>query len=89
MEENIIIMPMFAALMITLIVVFVSAFIKKDTEPVKQEWNITAWNKWYSDYRADSEDHSINTFNFVVNKRWGDKYRAYIFDINVVFSTFG
>lgn len=47
------------------------------TEPVKQEWNITAWNKWYSDYRADSEDHSINTFNFVVNKRWGDKYRAY------------
>lgn len=22
-------------------------------------------------------DHSINTFNFVVNKRWGDKYRAY------------
>ncbi|MFR1483575.1 TonB-dependent receptor plug domain-containing protein [Phascolarctobacterium faecium] len=47
------------------------------TEPVKQEWNITAWNKWYSDYRADSGDHSINTFNFVVNKRWGDKYRAY------------
>lgn len=47
------------------------------TEPVKQEWNITAWNKWYSDYRADSEDHSINTFNFVINKRWGDKYRAY------------
>lgn len=46
------------------------------TEPVKQEWNITAWNKWYSDYRADSEDHSI-TFNFVINKRWGDKYRCY------------
>ena len=37
MEENIIIMPMFAALMITLIVVIASAFIKKDTEPVKQE----------------------------------------------------
>lgn len=29
MEENIIIMPMFAALMITLIVVIASAFIKK------------------------------------------------------------
>lgn len=47
------------------------------TEPVKQEWNITAWNKWYSDYRADGENHSVNTFNFVVNKRWGEKYRAY------------
>lgn len=47
------------------------------TEPEKQEWNVTAWNKWYSDYRVDGEDYSINTFNFVINKRWGDKYRAY------------
>lgn len=47
------------------------------TEPEKQEWNVTAWNRWYSDYRFEGEDYSINTFNFVVNKRWGDKFRAY------------
>lgn len=55
------------------------------TEPVKKEWNITAWNKWYSDYRYSSSsmnsgltNGSINTFNIVVNKRWGDKYRAFV-----------
>lgn len=47
------------------------------TEPEKQEWNVTAWNRWYSDYRVEGEDYSINTFNFVINKRWGDKFRAY------------
>ena len=47
-------------------------------EPTKQEWNVTAWNRWYSDYRYSNKNYSINTFNFVVNKRWGEKYRAYV-----------
>ena len=48
------------------------------TEPIKKEWNITAWNKWYTDYHDGSTDsNSGNTFNFVVNKRWGDKYRVF------------
>ena len=54
------------------------------TDPVTKEWNVTAWNKWYSDYRYASgamnstpKDGSINTFNLVVNKKWGDKYRAF------------
>lgn len=29
---------------------------------------------------------SFNTFNFVINKRWGDKYRAYV-GIDNVFDT--
>lgn len=48
------------------------------TEPEKQEWNVTAWNRWYSDYRYHDKDYSINTFNIVVNKRWGDKFRAFV-----------
>ncbi len=48
------------------------------TEPVKQAWSITTWNKWYSDYKADGKNHSLNTFNFVVNKKWGERYRAYV-----------
>lgn len=54
------------------------------TEPVKKEWNVTAWNRWYSDYAygsghsgSDLALGSINTFNFVVSKRWGDKYRVF------------
>ena len=52
-------------------------------EPVKQEWSVMAWNKWYSDYKyqeisGDEKNGSFNTFNFVINKRWGDKYRAYV-----------
>ena len=53
-------------------------------EPVKQEWSVMAWNKWYSDYKyqevvgGTQKNGSFNTFNFVINKRWGDKYRAYV-----------
>lgn len=48
------------------------------TEPIKKEWNITAWNKWYSDFQYDSDTvYSVNTFNFTVSKRWGDKYRVF------------
>lgn len=48
------------------------------TEPVHKEWSVTAWNKWYTDYHDGSTDsNSGNTFNFVVNKRWGDKYRVF------------
>ena len=59
------------------------------TEPIKKEWNITAWNKWYTDYHDGSTDsntdfqydsdtvYSVNTFNFTVTKRWGDKYRVF------------
>ena len=47
------------------------------TDPVTKEWNVTAWNRWYSDYTDGSNTASGNSFNFVVNKRWGDKYRAY------------
>lgn len=55
-------------------------------DPQKNGWNVTAWNKWYTDYKAsDSKDYSINTFNFVVNKRWGEKYRAY-FGLDNVFN---
>lgn len=60
-------------------------------EPVKQEWSVMAWNKWYSDYKyqeisGDEKNGSFNTFNFVINKRWGDKYRAYV-GIDNVFDT--
>lgn len=48
------------------------------TEPIKKEWNITAWNKWYTDFKYDSDTvYSVNTFNFTVTKRWGDKYRVF------------
>ena len=44
----------------------------------KSEWNITAWNKWYTDFQYDSDTvYSVNTFNFTVTKRWGDKYRVF------------
>lgn len=46
-------------------------------EPVNKEWSVTAWNRWYSDYYDGSDLYSGNTFNFVVNKRWGDKYRVF------------
>lgn len=48
------------------------------TDPIKKEWNITAWNKWYTDFQYDSDTvYSVNTFNFTVTKRWGDKYRVF------------
>ncbi len=48
------------------------------TEPIKKEWNITAWNKGYTDFQYDSDTvYSVNTFNFTVTKRWGDKYRVF------------
>ena len=48
------------------------------TEPIKKEWNITAWNKRYTDFQYDSDTvYSVNTFNFTVTKRWGDKYRVF------------
>lgn len=47
------------------------------TEPTAKEWNVTAWNRWYTDYTDGSKEYSGNTFNFVVNKRWGDKYRVF------------
>lgn len=48
------------------------------TEPIKKEWNITAWNKWYTDFQYDSDTvYSVNAFNFTVTKRWGDKYRVF------------
>ena len=48
------------------------------TEPIKKEWNITAWNKWYTDFQYDSDTvYSVNTFKFTVTKRWGDKYRVF------------
>ena len=48
------------------------------TEPIKKEWNITAWNKWYTYFQYDSDTvYSVNTFNFTVTKRWGDKYRVF------------
>lgn len=56
------------------------------TDPVKKEWNVTAWNTWYTDYAYGSNMlsstkptyYSVNTFNIVVNKRWGDRYRAFV-----------
>lgn len=47
------------------------------TEPIKKEWTVTVWNKWLSDYRVSSKDYSINTFNFVVNKKFGEQYNVY------------
>ncbi len=46
-------------------------------EPVNKEWSVTAWNRWYSDFYDGSDTYSGNTFNFVVNKRFGDKYRVF------------
>lgn len=49
------------------------------TEPVKKEWGVTAWNRWYTDYTTDGTDSwSGNTFNIAVNKRWGEKFRAFV-----------
>lgn len=57
------------------------------TEPIKKEWNITAWNKWYTDFQYDSDTvYSVNTFNFTVTKRWGDKYRRVFAGIDNVFN---
>ena len=52
------------------------------TDPANTGWSVEAWNKWYSDYMIHDDNnnphnYSINTFNFVVNKRWGEKYRAF------------
>ena len=48
------------------------------TEPVQKEWNVTAWNKWYTDFQYSSTAiYSVNTFNFTVSKRWGEKYRVF------------
>lgn len=51
-------------------------------DPANTGWSVEAWNKWFSNYMIHDENgnpknYSINTFNFVVNKRWGEKYRAY------------
>ena len=60
------------------------------TEPKEQEWSVTIWNKWFSDYLIaggsghshndkKKENKSINTFNIVVNKSWDDnKYNAFV-----------
>lgn len=47
------------------------------TEPLKKEWTVTVWNKWFSDYRVSGKDYSLNTFNFVVNKKFGEQYNVY------------
>ncbi len=59
-------------------------------EPEKQEWSVTAWNRWYSDYLTaggsghahnskKKENKSINTFNIVINKSWdNNKYNAFV-----------
>lgn len=58
------------------------------TEPEEQEWSVTMWNRWFSDYwtfdnsigkRGAYTNKSINTFNIVVNKSWEDnKYNAFL-----------
>ena len=50
------------------------------TEPEEQEWSVTAWNKWISDYKDNNGDvRSINTLDLVVNKKWADgKYNTYV-----------
>ncbi len=49
-------------------------------EPENQEWSVTTWNKWLSDYKDNNGDaRSINTLDLVVNKKWNDgKYNAYV-----------
>lgn len=53
-------------------------------DPAATGWSVEAWNKWQSQYRISDVDYGINTFNFVVNKRWGEKYRAF-FGLDNVF----
>ena len=49
------------------------------TEPEMQEWTVTVWNKWLSDYHCNDRDYSANTFNMAVNKSWEDnKYNAFV-----------
>ena len=48
------------------------------TDPAAKSWNVTAWNRWYMGYNYNDREVNGNTFNVVVNKRWGDKYRAYV-----------
>lgn len=56
------------------------------TEPKHKEWSVIAYNKWLSDYKTDDDVGSINTFNFVINKRWkNNRYRVY-FGIDNLFN---
>ncbi len=57
------------------------------TDPTTQEWTVTALNKWVSDYHFTSggmgrptvyKTTSGNLFNIAINKRWADKYRAFV-----------
>lgn len=48
-------------------------------DPAQTGWGVTAWNRWYSDFTDDGSTFvSGNTFNVAVNKRWGEKYRAFV-----------
>lgn len=48
------------------------------SEDAVNPWSIALYNRWYSDYRYDGSNYSINTFNVAVNKNWGKGYRAFI-----------
>jgi outer membrane receptor for ferrienterochelin and colicins len=35
------------------------------------------WHEWVRDYRYVEADYNYNTLNFVINKKWNDKYDSY------------
>jgi len=48
------------------------------SEEAVNPWSIALYNRWYSDYKYNEGNYSINTFNVAVNKNWGKGYRAFI-----------
>lgn len=48
------------------------------SEEAVNPWSVALFNRWYSDYRNEGKDYSINTFNVTVNKKWGKGYRAFV-----------
>ena len=48
------------------------------SEEAVNPWSVALYNRWYSDYKYNEGNYSINTFNVAVNKNWGKGYRAFI-----------
>jgi len=48
------------------------------SEDAVNPWSIALYNRWYSDYKYNEGNYSINTFNVAINKNWGKGYRAFI-----------
>ncbi len=48
------------------------------TQNAADPWSVSLFNRWYSDYRCEGKDYSLNTFNVAFSKKWGKGYRAFV-----------